>query len=152
MPPTTFARCPECGKLIELDCRDCPQCGKHLFERQVVESAAIFAINAWALRLASAILAFDAFRWMNLVVTAILIQLSRSAPEIHQLTHYGFIAFALFCTGTPTLFSIFWYARFSRFPHGDEKFLRTRRQISLRVISWVAVSFVQVAVLALQFV
>jgi hypothetical protein len=147
LPVTPFIECPNCRKLLEIDCAQCPECREIIPEDYAVLSVATNVLNTVACNRAKDIRGSD--RVVGLIVLGLSIAL-------YLVDHWFFHKLYLFwiCL-LPSAGKLFvagmWQLRFSRFTAlGDAEFNRASQQVKQSAMLWTPTFVLQVLVIAVS--
>ena len=128
---TPFAECPNCRKLLEIECEFCPECREPISKDYAIASAAMVLVNTAACNSATDVK--DATR------VGIVLTLGVSA-YLYLMTFGGFALQDYFVVA-PVLAAVqvsgpaIWFLRFGSFGFGDSRYIRSRQEMktSLRL-------------------
>lgn len=140
---TPFAECPNCGKLLELESTQCPECREPIKEDYAVLSAISNVINTQACNDAKDI------QGRNRIM--VLVVLGESIPTFF-LDQWVFGYLLLFwMTLVPSVMQVLvtavWHLRFGGFPLGDADYVQAKIQVRRSATLWAAILILQLAVL-----
>ncbi len=133
-PFTPFVECPNCGKLLKVGLRRCPDCYEEVTEEYAFSSAAAVVISTIACDLANSIRSFDAFAVLAVIGSVLIYVFERYTRDSPRLSYL-----ILIWPITPLLATVLWSYRFGRFSFGDDEFLSSRRRMIRTLTLWLAI-------------
>jgi RNA polymerase subunit RPABC4/transcription elongation factor Spt4 len=128
-----FAKCPHCGRLVNLKAEHCPECREPIDYEQALWSAAVVTIVTQAIGFANTLKHAD-------LAAVIAIGIS---IYTYALGEPGLFFAAPLMSVPPLLAVIWWHYKFGRFMFDDEDFVKARREMRWSLRLWMALLAVQ---------
>jgi len=148
---TPFVECPNCHKLLSLDCEQCSECREPISRSYAFVSAGVGIYNTSACNAAKDIR--DQSRVMVMLIGG-LTAVVYLFPGIFLHPRGGFGLPSLLHWGLPLLSSLqllmigAWFGRFGRLGRlGDEKYVQARRELKSDFRLWLAMIGAQLVVM-----
>jgi RNA polymerase subunit RPABC4/transcription elongation factor Spt4 len=138
-----FVECPNCRQLLEYGVESCPRCREEISTEYGLASAIIVHHNTQACSLANSISGGDAFFFLALVGSGLILAIDfyvSGSPTLSWLTPLW--------SAIPLLVIVVWFIRFGRFSIGDDEYLKARREMRKSLSLWLALFVVQLLVAA----